>query len=83
MTKQNTDTNKVQLSEPMSFTGSTDRNMGDGLLTETEILKDSCITKAHPSVVAAYKNWEPGPCCTACRQLNRLDGVLSKCLNWS
>ena len=54
-----------------------------GYLQEQKWLKDSCITKAHPSMGDSSQSWEPGAHCTACRQLNRLESVLSRCLSWS
>ena len=38
MIDQNTDTIKVQLGDPMSFTGVTYSNMDEGLLTGAEII---------------------------------------------
>jgi hypothetical protein len=47
-TDQSTDATK--LSEPMNFIGVTYRNMSEGYLQEQKWLKDSCITKVHPSM---------------------------------
>ena len=56
--------------------------MGEGLLKEAEMIH--CITKVHPSTSDSSQSWEPGVHCTACRQLHRLDKILSRwCLSWS
>ena len=54
-----------------------------GYLQERKWLKDRSITKAlpQPPWLTAHKNWEPGAHCTACRQLNRSEGVSSACLH--
>lgn len=49
-TDQSTNTNKVQLGEPLSSTGVTYRNMGEGLLTG-----DSCRTTGHPAWMTSHK----------------------------
>lgn len=41
------------------------------------------ITKAHTSMVDNWPKWEPDAHGTICDQLNRLESVLSRCLNWS
>ena len=46
-----------------------------GYLQEQKWLKDSCITKAHPSMGDSSQSWEPGAHCTACRQPHRLGSV--------
>ena len=45
--------------------------------------KNSCITKAHTSTGANLQSWESGAHHTACRQLNRLESVLSRFFSWS
>jgi hypothetical protein len=52
--------------------------MGKGLHTGA----DSYITKAHPSMGDSSQSWEAGAQCIACRQLNRLETVLFRCLMW-
>lgn len=46
MTNQRSDTTKVWLGEPMSFTAVTSWSMGEGLCTRVEMTKDSNVTKS-------------------------------------
>ena len=62
----NSHATKVQFGEMMSFTGATYRDMDEGLLKESKLIKDSCITKDHPSTGRSRVH------CTACRHLNRV-----------
>lgn len=50
MADQSKDTNYVRLGESISFIGVTYRNMGKELLQEQKWLRDSCVTRAHPSM---------------------------------
>ena len=45
--------------------------------------KTATWPKPIPAWVTAYKIWKPEAHCTACRQLNCLESVLSRCLSWS
>lgn len=47
-------------------------------LQEQKWLKDSCVTKATSG--DGSQSWEPGAHWIACRQLSRLENVLSSCL---
>ena len=67
-----TGTTEVQLGKPMSFIGITYRNVGEGYL------QDSCITKAHNSMMTAHGSWELEAHYRAYSQLNRLESVLSE-----
>ena len=59
MTIESTDTTKVQFGELMSFIGVTCWTVGEELLAGTEIrVKDSCITKAQPSMGDSSQNLE-------------------------
>lgn len=53
-----------------------------GDLQEQKSPKDSCITKALPSMSDPSQTWEPGVLCTARRQLMKLEGALSRCPSW-
>ena len=70
------DTTKVQLGEPMSFIEATYRNIGQELLTRAEMTQRQLY---HPSMGDSSQSWEPTRAhCTACRQLHKLECVLSK-----
>lgn len=79
-TDQSTDSTIVQHGEPMSFIGATCKSMGQGLLTGVEMTRRQLHYQGHPSMGDKYQNWEPGALCTAYRQLNRLERVLSRWL---
>jgi hypothetical protein len=49
--------------------------MGEGLLTRAKITHRPKLT---PAKATAHKSWKLGVLCTACRQLSRLEIVLSK-----
>lgn len=80
MTGQSMNTSKVQLSEPRHRTGV--RNMGEGLLTRTEI-KTAASRKPTPAWVTVHRSWETRAHCTACRQLSRTVSILCQRLCWS
>lgn len=42
--------------------------------------KTAAATKPIPAWVTAYKSWEPGAPFTACKQLNRPESVVPRCL---
>ena len=73
-TDQSTNITNMQLCEPMSFIGVTYRNVGEELITGTEILKEAHPSMGDNQLTKAEKPEEP---CTGCRQLNRLESVLS------
>lgn len=47
------------------------------------VSKTAASLKPTPAWVTAQKCWEPGAYCTGCRQLNRMESVLSWWLSWS
>lgn len=53
---------KIQLGEPVSFTGVTYRNMGEGLLTGAEVTQRQLPqqTKATQAWVTTHNSWKPG-----------------------
>lgn len=71
---QSTGTTKVQLGETMSFPGVIYRNRNDS--------KTVCLQGPHRHERQLTKTGKSGKYFTACRLLNRLECVLSKCL-WS
>lgn len=79
MTGQSMNTSNVQLSEPRHCTGV--RNMGEGLLTRTEI-KAAASRKPAPAWGTVHRSWEAGTHCR-CRQLSGTVSVLGQCLGWS
>lgn len=54
---------KVQLGEPMSFTGISYRSMGEESLREPE--KTTASPKSTPACGTTHKIWKPGAHCTA------------------
>lgn len=73
------DITKAQLGEPMGLIGITYRSLGEGLLIGVEITQNSFINTAYPSMGESSQTWELGVYYTVCRQLNRLESVLSRC----
>lgn len=67
---------RAQLGEPVSFTGVSCRNMGVGLFMGADMTQ----RQLHHQVPfqPGWQSWEPGAHCIACRQLNRLERVLSR-----
>ena len=73
---------KVQLDEPMSFIGVTYGNMGERL-EKQKWLKDSCITKVHPSRGDSSQSWKPGVRAQPAGNPTSWRMSFSGCLNWS
>lgn len=63
---------KVQLGEPVSFIGVSYMPIDEGLFTGTAV-----SPKTTAAGVIARKSWKPEVYCTACRQPDRLESVLS------
>lgn len=54
-----------------------------GLLIGSEMTQTAASPRLTPACVTAHKSREPGTHCIACRQLTRLENVLSSCLGCS
>jgi hypothetical protein len=82
-TDQPAHTTKVLLGELISFIGVAYRNMGEGLLTGTEMTQKQLHRQSLPSVGDSSQKLRTWRNCTACRWINGLKNVLSRCLSWS
>ena len=65
----------------LSSIGVSQKNMGEGLLPETEMTQIKLHHQKPPASpwVTTHEFWKPRPQCIACRHFNRLESVLSRC----
>ena len=79
---KSTDTTQVHFGKHYFITVAFRNIDWEGVTYRSRNDSDCCISKTHSST-AHTQSWERGAGCTACRQLNRLESVLSRFLSWS
>lgn len=66
----------------LPFTGATQRNVGEGLLTGVEMTQRQ-LNHQSPPQHRAHQGWSPGGPDRDCRQFNRLESVLPRQYSWT
>lgn len=82
-TEQSAHTTQVLLGEPMSFIGVTYSNLVEVFLTGAEMTQRKLHHQGPAQHGDSSQKLETWRNCTACRCLNRLENILSRCLSWS
>ena len=72
----------IQLGKPMCFVGITYKNMGKVTYGSRNDSTTATLPKSTPAWGDSSQSWEPGAHSTTCRQLNRLESVLSRYPKW-